>query len=178
MARCVKTTLHCQRTLLGEETGMSELDGVSTFVKSGQRRLRDAERLLEPPSRSANEQGADVRHLRGAMYLSGYGVECLLKAYLIQLQPGCHRLSDVLAELRDGSTEVRDICGSAGHDLPYLLALTKLEARFDRPRREQMSRCAKWRSTWRYDPAPATREAAESLVHAARAMVDWIVSQI
>src|SRR5205085_10165063 len=124
--------------------------------------LRDAERLLEPPSKNVNEQGADVRHLRGAMYLSGYGVECLLKAYLIKQRPGCHRLSDVLTELRSDGAEVRDICGSAGHDLPYLLTLTKVEARFDRQRREQMSNCAKWRSNWRYDPTPATREAAES----------------
>ena len=157
---------------------MVELDGFSTFIKSGQRRLRDAERLLDPVVIAAKEQGADSRHLRGAMYLCGYGVECVLKAYLIQQHPGCNRLSDVLAKLRLEGQEVRDICGASGHDLAYLLTLSKLEARFDSKRRQQMSACAKWRSTWRYDPSVPRREAAETMVNAARAMVDWIVSQV
>jgi hypothetical protein len=155
-----------------------EFDGVSTFFKSGLRRIRDAERLLEPPSAELNEQGADTRHLRGAMYLSGYGVECLLKAYLIQQQPGCTRLSDALVALRRSGAGVRDIGGSAGHDLPYLLTLTKPEARFDRTRRVQMSHCAKWRSSWRYDPSVPKSEDAAAMVNSARAMVEWIVSQM
>src|SRR4051812_34207980 len=110
---------------------MAEFDGISTFAKSGRRRLRDAERLLDPPTADRTEQGADMRHLRGAMYLCGYGVECLLKAYLIHLHHGCLRLSDVLTDLRKDGTEIRDICGASGHDLPYLLTLTKLESRFD-----------------------------------------------
>src|SRR4051812_31995853 len=100
---------------------MPEFDGISTFAKSGKRRLRDAERLLEPPTADLTERGAESRHLRGAMYLCGYGVECLLKAYLIHLNPGRMRLADVLTDLRKDGNEVRDICGASGHDLPYLL---------------------------------------------------------
>ena len=107
---------------------MPEFDGLTTFRKSGYQRVRDAEHLLTPPLVDTHEHGASLRRLRGAMYLCGYGVECLLKAYLIAQHGSLCRLSDVLLELRKGEPNVRDICGVAGHDLSYLLILTGLGA--------------------------------------------------
>ena len=66
---------------------MPEHDGISEYLKAGLHRLRDAEELLQEPSIILKESGADTRHLRGAVYLAGYAVECVLKAYLIQLGP-------------------------------------------------------------------------------------------
>ena len=74
---------------------MPEFDSETAYIKSGTRRLRDAEELLEPPTLDPKERGAETRHLSGAVYLAGYGVECLLKAYLISRRSGCSRLSEV-----------------------------------------------------------------------------------
>ncbi len=156
---------------------MAEFDGISEFVKSGPRRLRDAEELLQPPTLNPTEQGADTRHLRGAVYLAGYGVECLLKAYIISRQANCAHLSDARDEIRK-SKDIRDICSAAGHDLRYLLSLTDLEARLDEPKRRQMGICFKWSSTGRYDPRPVTREDATARVEAARNIVNWIYAQL
>lgn len=157
---------------------MPEFDGLSTFRKSGYQRLRDAEHLLDPPTADVQESGVSTRHTRGAMYLCGYGVECLLKAYLIAQYPPLHRLSDVLLGLRKADPDVRDICGVAGHNLAYLLTLTRLEERMDSPHKEQMRLCKKWRSNWRYSSVPADRDSAKAMVQAARATVVWINPQI
>jgi hypothetical protein len=157
---------------------MPEFDGISEYVKSGLRRLRDAEELLQPPTLYPQEQGAGTRHLRGAVYLAGYGVECLLKAYLISRQRNCARLSEARDVIRASGLPIRDICGEAGHDLRYLLRLTDLEASMNPEKRWQMSLSAKWSSSWRYDPRPVSREDAEARIEAARSLVDWIYTQI
>jgi hypothetical protein len=71
---------------------MVRFDSLADFVKSGPRRLRDAEELLETPTLFPHEAGSASRHLRGAMYLAGYGVECLVKACIIA-RAGERRLS-------------------------------------------------------------------------------------
>ena len=157
---------------------MPEFDGLTTFRKSGFHRLRDAEHLLTPPLVHTGEHGVATRHLRGAMYLCGYGIECLLKAYLIAKYHPLQRLSEVLLEMRKTDPDTRDICGSAGHDLRYLLVLTGLEARMDTPLKVDMSVCAKWRSTWRYSSEPADETNAHNMIRAARVLVNWINSQI
>ena len=157
---------------------MPEFDGISKYVKSGIRRLRDAEELLQPPTLHPREQGADTRHLRGAVYLSGYGTECLLKAYLISRQPNCARLAEVRDAIRAGGNPIRDICGEAGHDLRYLLSLTDLEARMDIEKLRWMGLSARWSSSGRYDPRSVSREDADARIEAARSLVDWIYAQI
>jgi len=157
---------------------MPEFDGLIAFRKSGFHRVRDAQHLLYPVQVNIDERGADTRHTRGAMYLCGYGIECLLKAYLIAQHPPLQRLSDVLKELRKTDPNVRDICGSAGHDLPYLLTLTGLSKGMDSTRKQQMSLFTKWSSSWRYNPKPADRNDAQSMVSAALELLRWIDSQI
>lgn len=157
---------------------MPTFDGISEFVKSGRRRLRDAEELLAPPSIDPDEAGADTRHLRGAAYLAGYGVECLLKAYIISRQEGCRRLFQARDVLNRDRGPIRDICGASGHDVRYLLSLTDLETRMGEDKLRQMEYCARWSSSWRYDPRPIKREDAETRVKASRILVEWIYSQI
>ena len=72
---------------------MAIRDRLSDFVKSGPRRLKDANELMEMPTADAQRSDAKNRHLRGAMYLAGYAIECLLKAYLIE-QEDCQSLAD------------------------------------------------------------------------------------
>ncbi len=157
---------------------MPEFDGISEYVKSGFRRLRDAEELLQRPTLDPKEQGAGTRHLRGAVYLSGYGVECLLKAYLISRQWHCSRLSEAWDAIRAGGNPIRDICGEAGHDLRYLLSLTDLEARMGSELLQQMSLSARWSSSGRYDPRLVSREDAQARIEATRSLVNWIYAQI
>ena len=62
---------------------MAEYDGISQCRKAAIRRLRDAKELLQPSSLDSLEQGASTRHLRASIYLAGYAIECILKAYSI-----------------------------------------------------------------------------------------------
>ena len=61
---------------------MADYDGISQYWKAAARRLQDAQELLQPPTINADEQGAETRHLRAAVYLAGYAVECILKVYI------------------------------------------------------------------------------------------------
>lgn len=70
---------------------MPTQDRISDFVKSGPHRLQNAEELMELPTRAAQGSDAGQRHLRAAMYLAGYAVECMLKAYLSE-QEECQAL--------------------------------------------------------------------------------------
>src|SRR4051794_32059413 len=79
---------------------MPTRDRLSDFVKSAPRRLKDAEELIEHPTADPQRSDADRRHLRGAMYLAGYAVECLLKAYLIE-QEGCQSLAAAQARINE-----------------------------------------------------------------------------
>lgn len=161
----------------------AEYDNKQTFRKSGFRRLRDAKQLAQPPTLDARQSDADTRHLRGAMYLAGYGVECLLKAYLIN-QEQCRSLAeaqDKINERREkmGLEPIKPIATSAaGHNLEYLLHLTDLESRLDNTHRILFSVCAKWRSTWRYDPSSPSLKDAEAFLVAADTITRWIDRQI
>ena len=150
---------------------MPEFDGLTTFRKSGFQRVRDAAHLLNPPLVDISEQGASSRHMRGAMHLCGYGVECMLKAYLISQNQPLQRLSDVLEAIRKVDPDTRDICGTAGHDLHYLLTLTQLEERMNADQKKQVGICATWRSTWRYNPNQPHEDDAKDMVAAARALI-------
>lgn len=157
---------------------MPEFDGLTSFRKSGYQRMRDAEHLLSPPIINFNERGASTRHLRGAEYLCGYGVECLLKEYLISRHAPLQQLSQVLIELRVKDSKVRDICGAAGHDLNYLWQLAELESELNAGLVSQKKLLSKWSSNWRYNPEPSNERDAKARVKAARDLVEWINSRI
>ena len=133
---------------------------------------------MQPPSIDAGEAGSSTRHLRGAMYLAGYGVECSLKVYIISRVTDCTRLSEARDALISRGLPIRDICGATGHNLAYLLSITDLEVGMDETRQQAMGICNKWKSTWRYHALPASAEEAKSLVTACRIVVDWITSRV
>ena len=158
---------------------MAEHDGLSQYRKAAARRLRDAEELLQPPSLASEEQGADTRHLRGAVYLAGYAVECVLKAYIISQAASAMSLAEAGEERRRAGEQVPNILGADGHDLRLLLSLTDLEERFtDNARKRDWSLCMKWKPAWRYDPKPPTATFALEFMGAVKRIYQWVERQI
>lgn len=157
---------------------MPEYDGISQYRKATVRRLRDAEELLEPPSLVPQEQGAEDRHLRAAVYLAGYAIECILKVYIISRVPNAVSLAGAIEDRRATGEQIPNILGAEGHRLALLLSLTDLETYLvDEERKKDWSICVKWKSTWRYDPNPPTDNARE-FVSAVRRIYRWVKRQI
>lgn len=157
---------------------MPEYDGISQYRKAAARRLRDAEELLEPPSLASQEQGAGERHLRAAVYLAGYAIECILKVYIISRVAGAVSLAGAIEDRRAMGEQIPNILGAEGHRLTILLSLTDLETYLmDEERKKDWSICVKWKSAWRYDPNPPTDNAWE-FVSAVRRIYHWVERQI
>ncbi len=112
---------------------MLEYDGISELIKAAPRRLADARELLEQPSRNPNGSDAAFRHQCGSIYLAGYAVECLLKAYIIDRTDAVRRTktqtwSEVLAYRRKTGKKP-DLSGAKSHDLGLLLRACDLPVR-------------------------------------------------
>lgn len=159
---------------------MAEYDGLSQYRKSAPRRLRDAEELLQPPRLDPQEQGANQRHLRAAIYLAGHALECLLKAYIVGRQPPSLTLSDAVAARRAVGEQIPNILGAEGHCLTTLLSLTDLEVTLQNTeeRQQDWAICVKWKSTWRYDPQPPAVADAQEFVQSARRIYQWVQNQL
>ena len=159
-----------------------EFDGISQLVKSGPRRLRDAEELMQLPTLRPHEGDANTRHLQGAMYLAGYAVECLLKAYLTE-QERCQRLSEAENRINERRAKLnvepvlKISSSAAGHSIGYLLQLTDLveQAGYDP---KLWGRVAVWRSVWRYDASVVKRDTAEAFMNDVRSAVNWLLPRI
>lgn len=107
---------------------MPRFDGLADFRIAASQRLRDAEELLESPTLDAKAPGAGRRHLRGAMYLAGYAVECIAKAYLITLHAPLNTLGAVDAKLRKSDSDIPNLLSSAGHSIEMIVRFTDLDA--------------------------------------------------
>ncbi|MCX6380397.1 MAG: hypothetical protein NT023_13130 [Armatimonadetes bacterium] len=161
---------------------MADCDSLSDFIKVGQQRLKDAEELMEKPTADFQRSDAERRHLRGAMYLAGYAVECLLKAYLIDQEGGLSLIETQskinIRRQSSGQELIRQIAAtSAGHDIAYLAGLTDISVRpgYDY---KVWSRLARWKSTWRYDYTTPKREEAEKFLQDVHTAVDWLQPNI
>lgn len=153
-------------------------DTIQDYRQSAVRRFEDAQELLQPPTQDAQRSDASRRHLRGAIYLAGYGVECLAKAYLIR-HMGAQTLAgavDTLNRRRHdrGLSPVENIARSAaGHKILYLLSLTDLpdHAGYDP---KLWGRVAQWRSSWRYETDQVSPAEAHAFLQDVRAVMDWL----
>ena len=98
-----------------------------------------------------------------AIYLSGYAVECILKAVILVRTP-----------LRRRPSKLEELKKEFGHNLAHLRR--ELQARGAVPSR-QIARDLVYVSTWseqmRYDPSERSVADAEQFVRAARAIVEW-----
>lgn len=157
---------------------MTEYNSISHYARVAPQRLQDAEELLQPPSLPVRSKQEQSRHLRGAVYLAGYSVECVLKQYIISHEPNAETLEEALQARRDRGENVPDIQGVAGHDLNLLFRLTELAAALDadKNRKIDWGICNKWKSTWRYDPS--VPKDAQQYVESVRRIYEWVKARV
>ena len=98
-----------------------------------------------------------------AIYLTGYAVECILKALLIVSTPHAGR-NEVLRSFR----------GKLAHDLLWLR--DRLKERGVNPPpgvAKEWAYAAGWSTDLRYEPGPGDEEDAARMLDAARVVVGW-----
>jgi len=115
---------------------------------------------------------------RGAMYLAGYSVECLLKTKLMQ-KFACRHLKDLETELQQRGIMASDATVFT-HQLESLLRLTSALDRL-RQQAELMRLFAvvnRWVPAWRYNPNPADSDSAKGFLDAVEKLSHWIEHNI
>jgi HEPN domain-containing protein len=144
--------------------------GVSEQSKASKHRLDDARALL------------NAARWRGAMYMSGYAVECLIKTKLMRGY-GCQNLYELEYEL-ENELQRRGILASHAtvftHHLELLLRLTQT---FDRLRQNQVlwpkfNIVNRWMPAWRYHSDLANRQEAEDFLEAVLYIMKWIENNL
>jgi HEPN domain-containing protein len=136
--------------------------GVSEQSKAGKHRMDDARALL------------NAAHWRGAMYLAGYAVECLLKTKLMRMFD-CRHLRELEEELqRRGMLAVQATVFT--HQLELLLRLT---AATDRLRQNQeywrlFNMVNRWVPAWRYTADMSNSDDAKDFLEAVEKVSHWI----
>ena len=140
--------------------------GVSEQRKAAKHRFDDARTLF------------DQNRWRGAMYLGGYSVECLLKTKLM-LRHDCHNLRELEEALQDAGLLAAGTTIYT-HQLELLLRLAQ---GMDRLRQNQslwklFNIANLWMPAWRYNPDLSNREDAEDFLEAVERVSHWIESNI
>jgi HEPN domain-containing protein len=136
--------------------------GISEQAKASIHRLDDARALF------------NAGRWRGAMYMAGYAVECLLKTKLMQ-RYSCRTLRDLEDELqrRGILTEQATVFT---HHLELLLRLSQ---RLDQLRQHQMlwpqfALVNRWIPAWRYTADLANRQDAADFLEAITQIMQWL----
>ena len=154
---------------------MPRSDSFYDFRKVAVQRLRDAQELLEQPTLDPNGADRSHRHLRGAMYLSGYAVECILKAYLVDMYRLLRTLAQVDAKLRGRDPAMPNLLSAEGHSIAIILRYTDLEEHQDELQRRQFGQLAgAWNVDMRYDPSIPSRPQAVEHVRVAQELYNWV----
>ncbi|MGI8979654.1 MAG: hypothetical protein ACR2FY_10535 [Pirellulaceae bacterium] len=140
--------------------------GVTDQGKAGIQRLDDAKSLQRN------------KRWRGAMYLAGYSVECLLKKKLM-IKFGCHTLLQLEEELRR-RRRLKESESVFSHSLESLF---RLAGGFDRARQRRETFAAfnvvnEWVPAWRYSPDTASAASCEDFVDSVEAMLEWINNNV
>jgi HEPN domain-containing protein len=123
------------------------------FYRCGKQRFEEAEILL----------GAGK--FTGAIYLAGYGIECMLKALV---------LSNVSSSKVNGV--LRSFRGNRGHEYEWLKAEYRLRrhATFPGEINQCFAQVNPWSTDLRYEPGNFGARDAESFMKAARTIIVWI----
>lgn len=100
----------------------------------------------------------------GAVYLAGYGVECILKTLVLMAVPARSR-SDILKLFR----------GNKAHEYEWLRAmyLTNGGARFPREITRHFTLVNDWSTDLRYSPRQVRDEEAQAFLESAVAIIQW-----
>jgi HEPN domain-containing protein len=136
--------------------------GVSEQGKAGKHRMDDARALL------------NAVRWRGAMYLAGYSVECLLKTKLMRIFD-CRHLRELEEELQRRGM-LADRATVFTHQLELLLRLTSA---IDRLRQNQelwqlFNLVNRWVPAWRYTADLSNPEDATDFMDAVEKVSRWI----
>lgn len=140
--------------------------GVSEQSKASTHRLDDARALL------------NAGRWRGAMYMAGYAVECLLKTKLMQVY-GCRTLRELDNELQRRGA-LAEHATVFTHHLELLLRLTqRLEPlRQHRMLWPQFTLVNRWLPAWRYTADLSNQRDAEDFLEAVAQIMRWIESNV
>jgi hypothetical protein len=100
----------------------------------------------------------------GAVYLAGYGIECMLKALVLSVVPPA-RSEDVLRSFR----------GNRAHDHEWLVIQYRRNGGAGFP--PEVSRCFlvtnQWSTNLRYTPATIENERAKAFIKAVGVIIHW-----
>ncbi|MYA71711.1 HEPN domain-containing protein [Candidatus Poribacteria bacterium] len=136
--------------------------GISELAEASRQRLADATALL------------NASRWRGAMYMAGYAVECLLKTKLMHIYncQNLHALEDLLRQ-RSILPAHRTIFT---HQLEDLLRLTPGHNRLRRNRNlwHMFQAVNLWTPQWRYTAKQATRQEATRFLTFIENVRHWI----
>jgi hypothetical protein len=122
------------------------------FYQSAKQRFDDAEFLL-----------MSLR-TTGAVYLAGYGIECMLKALILEATPAGGR-DEILASFR----------GARAHDYDWLKAKYQGQGgpSFPAAVARHFTLVNPWSTDLRYRAGAIKRNDAEAFLNAAKAIMEW-----
>ncbi len=140
--------------------------GISEQAKASVHRLEDARALLQ------------AGRWRGAMYMAGYAVECLLKSKLMQ-RYGCRTLRELEDELQRRGV-LAEQATVFTHHLELLLRFTQ---RLDHLRQQrilwpQFVLVNRWIPAWRYMADAGNRQDATDFLEAVLQIMRWLEHNI
>jgi len=140
--------------------------GITEQSKSSVHRRDDAGALLK------------ANRWRGAMYMGGYSIECLLKAKIMRMF-ACSNLRDLEDELR-GRNLLAEHATIFTHQLEVLLRLTN---GLDRLRQNAIlwplfNIVNRWIPAWRYNPDLSNSQDAEDYLDAVDKIHHWIDNNV
>lgn len=137
-------------------------DGVSELAGASRQRLADAKVLL------------NASRWRGAMYMAGYAVECLLKTRLMHIYD-CKNLRELEDLLRQRS--ILPVNRTVfTHQLEDLLRLTPGYNRLMRNREmlPLFNKVNQWTPNWRYTSKSTNRREAIEFMTSIESFMQWI----
>jgi HEPN domain-containing protein len=146
-------TLRRQAFVEIDRMGLPAAQEARPFYRAGKQRFEDARLLLEKAERAT-----------GAIYLAGYGVECLLKALVLSLVPAGNR-QEVTANFR----------GARAHNFDWLKAqyFQNGGTPFPSEISKAFALVNTWDTEWRYRPGIVSRREAEDFLNAAEQIIMW-----
>ena len=137
-------------------------NGISELAEASRQRLADAQALL------------NASRWRGAMYMAGYAVECLLKTRLMHIYD-CKNLRELEDLLRQRSILPANRTVFT-HQLEDLLRMTPGYNRLMRNREmlPLFNKVNQWTPNWRYTSKPTNRREATEFMTSIENFMRWV----
>ena len=127
------------------------------YYRAGKQRLSEAELILEKVELPA-----------AAVYLAGYGVECLLKALLVERTPAGDRPALIVAlKGHFGHSLIRLRAGLISRGVPVSAAVAS-----------DLVSMTTWSPELRYEPGPGDADEADRFLRAVARIVTWADGRI